>query len=89
MLKCCSLYDIDPLKNGNFFVGVGCIIHIILSAVVRSIGTPLRIPHPFNIIIAAHSIGNNVQINPNVTIDGNCGKLASYVDKWGSSILCL
>lgn len=28
-----------------------------------SIGIPLRIPHPFNIIIAAQSIGNNVQIN--------------------------
>ena len=27
-----------------------------------SIGIPLRIPHPFN-IIAAQSIGNNVQIN--------------------------
>ena len=57
----------------------------------KSIGTPLRIPHPFNIIIAAHSIGNNVQINQNVTIGGNCGKSASYVDKWGggNSILCL
>ena len=48
-----------------------------------SIGIPLRIPHPFNIIIAAQSIGNNVQINQNVTIGGNGGKSGKYIDKSG------
>ena len=56
-----------------------------IECTCKTIGSPLRIPHPFNIIISAHSIGSNVQISQNVTLGGNCGKSSIYVDK-GRSI---
>lgn len=48
------------------------IYHIECSTTV--IGYGLMMPHPFNIIIAAQSLGDNVQINQNVTIGGNMKK---------------
>lgn len=40
----------------------------------RKIGFGLMLPHPRNIIISAETIGDNVQINQNVTIGGNMKK---------------
>ena len=40
----------------------------------RKIGFGLMLPHPRNIIISAEVIGDNVQINQNVTIGGNMKK---------------
>lgn len=39
------------------------------------------LPHPHNIIIAAESIGDNVQINQNVTLGGNMRKTKQR--SWG------
>ncbi|MCF0216863.1 MAG: hypothetical protein HUK21_10370 [Fibrobacteraceae bacterium] len=69
---------------GDFFWGGASakvrffLYHIECST--KNIGYGLFLPHPSNIIIAAEKIGDNVQINQNVTIGGNMGKYNYYSD---------
>lgn len=52
------------LLRSHYHIEIGC----------QSIGYYFRIPHPRNIIINAESIGDNVQINQNVTLGNNMRK---------------
>lgn len=56
----------------HYHIEVGC----------KIIGEYFSLPHPRNIIIAAESIGNHVQINQNVTIGGNMKKTAIREGGW-------
>lgn len=55
--------------------------HYHIECSCSNIGDGLRLPHPRNIIIGAEKIGNNVQINQNVTIGGNMKK--TCIRPWG------
>lgn len=55
--------------------------HYHIECSCKKIGNGLRLPHPRNIIIGAEKIGDNVQINQNVTIGGNMKKTCNR--SWG------
>lgn len=55
--------------------------HYHIECSCKSIGSYFMLPHPHNIIIAAESIGDNVQINQNVTLGGNMRKTKQR--SWG------
>lgn len=55
--------------------------HYHIECSCKTIGSYFMLPHPHNIIIAAESIGDNVQINQNVTLGGNMRKTKQR--SWG------
>lgn len=59
--------------------------HYHIECSCRQIGYRLMLPHPRNIIIVAESIGDNVQVNQNVTIGGNMHKKKQR--EWGEQKL--
>lgn len=55
--------------------------HYHIECSCKTIGSYFMLPHPHNIIIAAESIGDYVQINQNVTLGGNMRKTKQR--SWG------
>lgn len=70
------VYIVSHCKSNfiNFLVRKFLRSYYHIECSCTNIGNGLRLPHPRNIIIGAESIGNNVQINQNVTIGGNMKK---------------